>query len=142
MQRWLIVMIALGASSFACSSDDSSSNGTGAAGRAGSSSGGSAGATGGTGTGGGAGAGGQGGGPATDGGDACTQCRQTKCATEIQACEADPPCKAARACLAACAPDDGACKVACLDPQRLPVGNAAFTNMSTCYGDQCSTECM
>ena len=140
MQRWLIVTIVLGASSLACS-DDSSSSGKGAAGQAGSSGGGSAGATGGTGTGG-AGGGGQAGGPGTDGGDACTQCKQTKCATEIQACEADPPCKAARACLAACAPDDGACKVDCLDPAKLPVGNAAFTNMSTCYSAMCSTECM
>jgi hypothetical protein len=77
-----------------------------------------------------------------DAGGACEQCKQAMCAAEIQACEADAPCKQARACLAKCAPDDGLCKIDCLDINKLPPGNQPFNDVTTCFNGKCSTECM
>ncbi|WP_437279248.1 hypothetical protein WME90_01450 [Sorangium sp. So ce375] len=70
---------------------------------------------------------------------ACATCRHTGCAAEMNACVADPSCRALLACVDACGADDEACRSQCAVDNEG--GMRAAGPVFACEGAQCGTDC-
>lgn len=69
----------------------------------------------------------------------CDQCVRTHCCEWIAKCDASPSCSAARACIAACNPDDFVCITSC--STTAGSGGVFLQELGACVNAQCNAEC-
>ncbi|WP_437610323.1 hypothetical protein WMF20_02320 [Sorangium sp. So ce834] len=69
----------------------------------------------------------------------CESCRYARCAAEMDACVADPSCRALLACTGTCAAGDAACRELCA--MLYESGAPAAAAVSACEGAQCGADC-
>ncbi|XXX77738.1 hypothetical protein WMF30_03050 [Sorangium sp. So ce134] len=69
----------------------------------------------------------------------CESCRYARCAAEMNACVADPSCRALVACTDACAAGDADCRETCAMAHES--GAPAAAEVRACEGAQCTAEC-
>lgn len=70
----------------------------------------------------------------------CRECMATSCKAELVACLGDATCTAEHTCLAACQPDDAACKTRC-HYENIVGDGAALDAFGVCMSSSCASLC-
>jgi hypothetical protein len=74
------------------------------------------------------------------GGTTCDYCLSNSCCLQVEACQVDPTCTSAMACLVKCESNGGS-GLACAEGQCSKPADQQTTNLFTCGSQQCASPC-
>jgi hypothetical protein len=74
------------------------------------------------------------------GSSTCDVCLSNSCCLQVEACQVDPTCMSAMACLVKCE-ENGGSGLACAEGQCSKPADQQTTNLFTCGSQQCATPC-
>jgi hypothetical protein len=74
------------------------------------------------------------------GSSTCDLCLSNSCCLQVEACQIDPTCKSAMACLVTCE-ENGGSGLACSEGECSKPADQETTNLFTCGSQQCASPC-